>query len=591
MTVARDAEGRTERRRAGAAVPRSAARDRSDLGWLIASGIVVAGVLAPIGGLVYYASRGSGDLWPHLAGTILPAALWTTALLLGGVGLLVSVIGVGLAWLVAMYRFPGRRLFEAALLLPLAVPTYIVAYAYLDVLHPVGPVQSTLRAILGIASPRDLWFPEIRSLPGAIVLLGFVLYPYVYLPARALFMMQSPSMVEVARSLGGTRSRVFFRVALPLARPAVAVGASLALMEALNDIGASEFLGVRTLTVAIYTTWVTRSSIEGASQIALIMLAVVVALVSLERFGRRRQRFVSRAARARPAVPIPLTGAKGMLAAVAAAMPILIGFGIPASYLAHHAIRRWSEKGMPDALPSWIANTVAAAGGATLAAIAVGLLIAYTARFARHRLGGLLVRLSALGYAVPGTVLAAGMLMPFATLDNWIADAWRAATGERIGLVLSAAGIVLICGYVIRFLGVASGGIEAGLAKIPPSLDMAARSLGSRPLRTVLTIHVPLVRPAIAAAALLVFVDCMKELPITLLLRPFNFETLSTTVYGEAARGTYEDGSIAALMIVLVGLGPVVLLAWTSFREGPRASRRGGTPARLPPIAAEEPVI
>nr|WP_245515725.1 iron ABC transporter permease [Oharaeibacter diazotrophicus] len=552
------------------------ARDASALPWLIASGLVVLAVLAPFGGLVFYALRGSGDLWPHLVGTILPQAIGTTALLLAGVGIAVSVMGVGLAWLVANYRFPGRRMLEWALLLPLAVPSYIVAYAYLDVLHPLGPVQSTLRMLLGISSPRGLWFPEIRSLGGAIFVLSFILYPYVYLPARALFLMQSPAMVEVARTLGRSRTAVFFKVALPLARPAVAIGASLALMEALNDIGASEFLGVRTLTVAIYTTWVTRSSIEGASQIALVMLALVMALVILERRGRRRQRYVARSARARTAVPTAIVGWRAPLATLVASLPIVIGFAVPASYLVYHAGLRVAEGGIPPALAGWVLNTVTAAAGATVVAIALGLLVAYTGRFARHAAAPVLVRLSGLGYAVPGTVLAAGMLMPFATLDNAIADAMRALTGARVGLVLSGLGVVLIAGYVIRFLGVATGGIEAGLAKISPSLDMAARSLGCRPARTVWRIHVPLIRPAIAAAALLVFVDCMKELALTLLLRPLGFETLATTVYAEAARGTYEDGSVAALMIVLVGLGPVILLARTSFRDGPAGARRRG---------------
>ena len=550
------------------------ARDRSDDLWLIASGMVAAGVLAPILGLAWYAAKGSGDLWPHLAGTILPSALRTTAILLVGVGAMVSVLGVGLAWLVAMYRFPGRRIFEWALLLPLAVPTYIVAYAYLDVLHPLGPVQSGLRAVLGLQDPRALWFPEIRSMPGVILLLGFVLYPYVYLPARALFMMQSPAMLEVARTLGRSRTAVFFKVALPLARPAVAVGASLALMEALNDVGAAEFLGIRTLTVAIYSTWVTRSSIEGAAQIALVMLALVLLLVWLERRGRRHQRYVGRAGRQRTAQATVLTGPMAPLATLAAALPILIGFGIPAAYLVHHAAIRIAERGLPPALGQWLASTLSASLGATLVCLVLGLVVAYTGRFARRRITPAVVRLTHLGYAVPGTVLAAGMLMPFATLDNWIADGVRAMTGERIGLVLSSLGVVLMAGYVIRFLGIAAGGIEAGLSKVSPSLDMAARSLGSRPLRTVLTIHVPLINPAIAAAGLLVFVDCMKELPLTLLLRPLGFETLATTVYAEAARGTYEDGAVAALMIVLAGLAPVILLARTSFRDAPKASRR-----------------
>ncbi len=565
------------------------ARDRSDRLWLLASGIIVLGVLMPIGGLVFYAARGSGDLWPHLVGSVLPAALKTTALLLIGVGVLVSVIGVGMAWLVAMYQFPGRRFFEWALLLPLAVPTYIVAYAYLDVLHPVGPVQTAIRSLLGITDPRGLHLPDVRSLPGAILLLGFVLYPYVYLPARALFMMQSPAMIEVARTLGRSRRAVFFRVALPLARPAVAVGASLALMEALNDIGASEFLGVRTLTVAIYTTWVTRSSIEGASQIALVMLAIVLFLVALERRGRRRQRYVTRASRSRAAVPVRLAGPAAIGASLLAAIPVIIGFAVPASYLVHHAVRRLLNNGIPDALPGWMINTVTAAAGATAVAVAVGLLVAYTGRFARHRLAPILVRMTSLGYAVPGTVLAAGMLMPFATIDNVIADAVRGLTGERIGLVLSGAGVVLIVGYVIRFLGIATGGIEAGLTKISPSLDMAARSLGCGPAKTVLTIHIPMIRPAIAAAALLVFVDCMKELPITLLLRPLDFETLATTVYAEASRGTYEDGSIAALMIVLTGLIPVILLARTSFRDAGKPSSRRQVAAAV--TAGELPAV
>ena len=274
-----DGGGRAARLRVGA-----------ESGWLAASVLILFLVLTPLGGLFYFAARGSGDVWPNLIANVLPDAIRTTVLLLGGVGVLTAAIGVGAAWLVTMFRFPGKRVFEWALLLPLAVPTYIVAYAYLDVMHPIGPVQSTLRALLGIARPRDLWFPEIRSLHGAIFLLGVVLYPYVYLPVRALFLMQSAATLEVARTLGADRVRVFLRVALPLARPAIAVGVSLALMEALNDIGASEFLGIRTLTVAVYTTWVVRMSVEGAAQIALVMLAVVFALVLLERWARRPPR-------------------------------------------------------------------------------------------------------------------------------------------------------------------------------------------------------------------------------------------------------------------------------------------------------------
>ena len=256
--------------------------------WSLAALLIALLVLAPVAALVAIAAQGSGDLWPHLLAYVLPDAIRDTAALLVGVGCVTVVVGVGTAWLVATCRFPGRDLFEWALLLPLAVPTYIVAFVYLDVLHPLGPVQTALRALFGISDPRGLSLPDVRSIGGCILLLGFVLYPYVYLAARATFLMQSAPALEVARTLGAGRLATFLRVALPLARPAIAVGTTLALLEALNDIGASEFLGVRTFTVSIYSTWVNRSSLPGAAQIALVMLAAVIALVLLERWGRRR---------------------------------------------------------------------------------------------------------------------------------------------------------------------------------------------------------------------------------------------------------------------------------------------------------------
>ena len=534
---------------------------RHDSAWLAASAAIVALVMAPIGGLVYFAARGSGALWPHLIANVLPDAFRTTVLLLVGVGVLVSVIGVGTAWLVTMYRFPGRRLYEWALLLPLAVPTYIVAYSYLDLMHPIGPVQSTIRSLLGIAGPRGLWFPDVRSLAGCSFLLGCVLYPYVYLPVRALVLMQSAAAIEVARTLGANRSRVFFAVALPLARPAIALGVSLALMEALNDIGASEFLGVRTLTVAIYTTWTTRMSVEGAAQIALVMLVVVLALVLLERWARLKQRYAAQTRRSHAPTPAALGGLAAGAATIGCFLPILFGFLIPASYLVTESWKRVRVGGLPEALPVWIGNSVLLAGLATLIAVLVGLLLAYTVRLSRRPAAPILVRLASIGYAIPGTVLAVGLLVPLASFDNAVDGFMRAAFGISTGLLLTGSGAALVLAYVLRFLAISAGGIEAGLAKVSPNLDMAARSLGSRPAKILATIHLPLLGPAIAAAAMLVFVDCMKELPATLLLQPFNFTTLATALYGEAARGTYEDGAVAALAIVLVGLLPVILLA------------------------------
>jgi iron(III) transport system permease protein len=561
---------------------------RSDFGWLVAAAAIAAVAMAPLGGLVFFAARGSGSTWPHLVANVLPHALRTTILLLTGVGLLVVVIGVGTAWLVTMFRFPGRRVFEWALLLPLAVPTYIIAYAYLDVMHPIGPVQSALRDLFGVGRPRDLWFPEVRSLGGCIFLLGVVLYPYVYLPVRALFLMQSGAMIEVARTLGASRTRVFLRVALPLARPAVAVGASLALMEALNDIGASEFLGIRTLTVAIYTTWVVRFSVEGAAQIALLMLVVVFALVLLERWARRRQRYSGQARREHVPIPSPLARFPGLAASAACFLPILFGFLVPASYLAVESWKRVALRGVPDALPVWIGNSLFFSAVATAFALAVGLLLAYAARLSKNPVAPVFVRLAGIGYAVPGTVLAVGLLVPLAAVDNWIDGIMRETLGVSTGLLLTGSGAALVLAYVIRFLAISAGGVEAGLAKVSPHLDMAARSLGSRPARTLATIHLPLLAPALAAAAMLVFVDCMKELPATLLLQPFDFTTLATALYGEAKRGTYEDGAVAALAIVLVGLVPVILLSRLNARvglsAGPRPSSAGRTAELNPHI-------
>jgi iron(III) transport system permease protein len=530
-------------------------------GWILAASIVAAFVLAPVASLVAIAARGSGDLWPHLAAYVLPSAVRETGLLLAGVGVLVVVLGVGTAWLVATCRFPGRGFFDWALLLPLAVPTYIVAYAYLDILHPLGPIQSSLRALLGIANPRDFSLPDIRSIWGASVLLGFVLYPYAYLPARALFLMQSAPVLEVARTLGASRTRTFFRVALPLARPAIVVGATLALLEALNDIGASEFLGVRTLTVSIYATWLNRSSLPGAAQIALVMLAAVVALVLLERWARRHQRFTGSGRRHHPPSPLELRGPAGAAAFLACLAPILIGFVFPAAHLAQEAWTRVAGFGLSSQALIEARNSVGFAAVATLVALLLGVVLAYAARLDRSGAAATAARVASLGYAIPGTVLGVGLLLPLASFDNALDGLARQMFGAGTGLLISGSGAALVIAYVIRFLAVSAGGVEAGFSKIPRSLDAAARNLGESAAGTVRRVHLPLLSPAIGAAAILVFVDCMKELPATLLLRPFGFETLATHIYAEAARGTYEDGAVAALLIVLVGLGPVVLLA------------------------------
>jgi iron(III) transport system permease protein len=551
------------------------------MAWTWGAALIAAAVCAPLAALTWLAAGGGAAHWSHLAAHVLPQAALNTGALLLGVGVVATVLGTASAWLVSAYDFRGRRTLAWALLLPLAVPTYIVAFAYLDLLHPIGPVQGAIRTLLGYDSPRQFRLPDMRSLPGAIFVLGVALYPYVYLTTRAMFMTQAGNVLDAARTLGEGRWGTFRRVALPMARPAIAVGASLALLETLNDIGASEFLGVQTLTVSVYTTWVTRSDLPAAAQIALAMLLIAVALVLLERRGRRRQRYAS-PQRMQPMQALRLRGWRGLLAALACALPVLLGFAAPALYLACEAYKRLgSSAGVSVRLWAAAGNTLSVAAAATVITLLCALVVAWAARATRdngrRRAAGLWARLAALGYAVPGTVLAIGLLLPYALLDRMIA----AATGVT-GLIVMGSIAALAGAYSIRFLAIGTGGIEAGLARIPPSLEQAARLLGETAGGTLRRVHLPLLRPAIAAAALLVFVDAMKELPATLLLRPMNFDTLATLLYGEAARGTYEEGAVAALAIVAAGLLPVILLARTPLHGQHAGAGNDGAPNAAP---------
>lgn len=543
--------------------------------WLCVAVLVAMLMLAPLLALAWSALQGSAGLWSHLWVNVLPGALFNTVVLLLGVGALVMVLGTGCAWLVTAYAFPGRSLLGWALLLPLAVPTYIAAYAYLDVLHPLGPVQGLIRGVLGYSSPREFRLPDIRHLAGCIVLLGFVLYPYVYLTTRALFMTQAAGLLEAARSLGATPLQVFWRVALPLARPAIAIGVALALLETLNDIGASEFLGVQTLTVSIYTTWVSRGDLAGAAQIALAMLVLVALLMALERHGRRRQRYAS-VLRPRPMQPVRLRGGRAALAFGLGALPVLIGFVVPALYLLWEALARWQQVGVSPQLLTALWNTLRVALLATAVAMALGLAVAWALRLAQARRRDALAtassRIAMLGYAVPGSVLAIGLLVPAGALDALLSNL-LVASGGNARMLLMGSVTVLVLAYTLRFLAVSVGGIEAGLARIPLSLDQAAASLGEGRGGMLRRVHLPLLQPALAAAALLVFVDTMKELSATLVLRPMNFETLATWLYAEAARGTYEEGAMAALLIVLAGLLPVTLLARAGAAHGASRER------------------
>lgn len=534
---------------------------RSGRNWLALSGVAALIVMLPIAGLALEALKGSAGLWAHLFSSILPVALVDTVILLLGVGVVTAVLGTTTAWLVTAYDFPGRRVLEWALLLPLAVPTYIIAYAYLDILHPIGSVQGAIRWLLGYETPRQFRLPDIRSMTGCILLLGFVLYPYVYIPTRAMFLTQSGNLVDAARTLGVSRRAIFWRVALPLARPAVAIGVALALMETLNDVGAAEFLGVRTMTVSIYTTWITRTDLPGASQIALALLLIVVALVAVERWARRKQRYATNARRSRGLTPSKVPALKGLLLFVAGAVPVLLGFIAPALYLTTEAWKRYQFAGLSSRLVGEAISTLTIAILATVVTISLGLVVAYATRLRPGRTSATLLRMSTVGYAAPGTVVAIGVLIVLAGLDRFIDRTALDWFGVSTGLLFMGSGAAVVYALTVRFLAISAGGIEAGLSRIPMSFDHASRTLGQSTAGTFRHVHLPLSKAAISAAALLVFVDCIKELPATLLLRPLDVETFATHLYGEAARGTYEEASIAALAIVAISVLPVILLS------------------------------
>ncbi len=519
---------------------------------------VAALVLAPLVSLVLIALQGDAEIWAHLAAYVLPQATLNTVLLLLGVAVIAAVAGVGTAWIVTAYQFPGRNALVWLLPLPLAFPTYIVAYVYVDILDGFGPVQTALRAVFGWKSAADYWFPPVKSLGGAIFVMGIVLYPYVYLATRAMFQTQSGLLIEMARSLGASRWRLARDITLPLARPAIAAGLALALLEALNDIGASEYLGVRTLTLSIFDTWLNRSSLPGAAQIACFMLVVVALLIALERYGRRRQRFTGHDRQPGLARRIVLRGGRRWLAAAACILPVALGFLLPLAYLTWDVALRALSVGFDGELVRHAWNTVLIAACATVLTLALGFGVVLALRLIRRPAAGWGVFVAGMGYALPGTVLALGLLSPLVAVDGLLNRIVLAVSGVNVGLLLVGSSAAVVIAYAVRFMAIATGFAQAGLSRISTDLDDAARAAGTRPLGVVRSIQLPLMRPAIWGAALLIFVDCLKELPATLLLRPLNVETLSTYIYQFATRGSFEDGALAALLIVLVGIVPVI---------------------------------
>lgn len=519
-------------------------------------------VAAPVVAIAVLAVSPSENIWPHLFATVLPGYVTTTLMLMSGVGFLTFVVGTGTAWLVTTCRFPGRDVLQWALLVPLAMPTYIIAYCYVELFEFSGPVQTILRSAFGWTSVKDYWFFEIRSLPGAIFVMSFVLYPYVYLTSRATFLRQSAGFLEVSRTLGRGPWGTFYSIALPMARPAIVIGVSLAMMESLNDIGAVEFFGVNTLTVGMYVTWLGRSNLGGAAQIACVMLAFVFLLIWLERAARRHQHYHDTSSKQRQPRPVKLSGSRKWLVTLACVLPIFFGFVIPAIVLIDASIIFY-EDALDGRYWQYVSNSLLLSSTAAIVAVLAGCFLAYAHRLSRSTIVRFAIRFSSIGYAVPGAVLGIGILIPLAGLDNFVDGLAREYLGFSTGLLMTGSIFALVFAYLVRFLAISYGAIEAGLTRITPSLEMASRTLGRTPIGTFIEVHLPLIRPAIGTAGLLVFVDCMKELPATLILRPFNFDTLATHVYTLASLELLEESALSALTIVAVGVLPVILLSKT----------------------------
>lgn len=530
---------------------------------------VSAVVLLPVISLVFVAFSGTGEDWPHLFANVLPGATQTTLALMAMVAVMTSVTGVACAWVVVAYDFPFRRTLSWMLVLPLAVPPYLAAYAFGEFLHYQGPVQELVRSIFGFQTIRDYWFPDIRSTQGTAFVLASVLFPYVYLTTRVVFLMQGRNIADVARTLGASPARVFWRVLLPVARPAIVAGTALVLMETINDIGAAEYFGVRTLTVAVYTTWLNRGSLEGGAQIALLMLLIVFFLMIAEQRARSRQRFHSgRGTQLKVHPPrVRLSGAKRFLMPLAVVLPVLSGFGVPLFVFGQYASRRLEQFTSP-ALGKAFFNSLMTASVTAILTVALALFLLNAVRQSKDRTMLVTVRLASVGYALPGGILGLGLLFVLARFDNTVDAFMRANLGVSTGLLLtgSAAAVILAC--TIRFLALAEGAVRSGMEKLPHNLDEAARSLGKTPAQSAATVLLPLLKPAILTALVLVFVDTVKELSATILLRPFGFNTLATHVYENASRGVPEEGAVAAIVIILTALVPVLLLSGALARDG-----------------------
>ncbi len=528
---------------------------------LISMALLVA---LPVLAVFAYVFVPAPDVWQHLVDTVLADYLANSFWLLIGVGFGVLLLGVPVAWLNSMCRFPGQRIFEWALLLPLAMPAYIIAYTYTGMLDFAGPVQTFIRDATGLGY-GEYYFPEVRSLPGAIAMLSLVLYPYVYLLARAAFLEQSVCVLEVSRTLGSSAWHSFFHLALPLARPAIITGLSLALMETLADFGTVHYFGVDTFTTGIFRTWFGLGDSAAAAQLAALLMSVVFMLVLLERWSRHKARYHHTSGKYSVLPKQQLRGKWGALAIVVCTLPIVLGFLIPVLQLLYWAFTV-GEQSIDQAFLRLVANSLFLAALAAGFALLLALLLGYGKRLDTHPVVRLSARIAALGYAIPGTVIAIGVLIPFVWLDTQLNNLSKAGFGLSLGLLFSGSLFTLLFAYNVRFLAVSLQTVEAGLGKVKPTIDEAGRSLGLKAFGVLRRLHLPMMQGSLLTALLLVFVDVLKELPATLVLRPFNFNTLAVRAYEMAADERLADAGLPSLMIVLVGIIPVILLSYSIGR-------------------------
>ena len=509
----------------------------------------------------------SDGVWQHLYDTVLGDYVTHSLTLLVGVGLAVLVLGIGPAWLVTMTRFPGSRILEWALVLPLAMPAYIIAYTYTGMLDIGGPLQVWIRETFDVRF-GDYWFPNVRSLAGAVAMLSLVLYPYVYLLSRTAFLEQSVCVLEVSRTLGASPWQAFIRVAMPLARPAIIAGLSLVLMETLADYGTVQYFGVSAFTTGIFRTWFGLGSLTAAAQLAAVLLIFILFLVMTEHWSRQKARYHHTSNKYSRLPQIPLTGWKRVVAMVYCILPVLLGFLIPFIQLSLWAVDTWHliDK---DSFFTLFMNSLELASVTAIIALVLGVFITYSKRLRPTLPLRGVVRVMGLGYAIPGTVIAVGVLIPFAWFDNTL-DAWmREHFDIATGLLLSGTLIAVVFAYLVRFLPVALNTLDAGLGKIKPTMDDVGRSMGLSPLQILRRVHVPLLQGSLLTASLLVFVDVLKELPATLILRPFNFNTLAIRTYELANQERLAEASSSALMIVLAGIIPVIILSKSISRSRP----------------------